>query len=275
MGFLFFLGVPISSSTASIFLFGFLGPAAPQDLIYSQPYPQEWLGKAPSLIKRLHLLLAAIFLVSVFEHNSTTKMKLFLRICTPFWISQFAFVAQAQSFLNAISTYPQLSNFTSLLTTNPGLASSLLSPSPSAPQTVLVPDNNAFLSFQTSTGQSFSNQSQDYLMAVGQYHILNGNLTSQDFLHAEGITVPTGLMGPTYDNRTAGDALLSSGATTGNHDGQVVFIAPNTTSASFSKRQLGSPAAYVQSGLGHQVNLTAIDGVWDGGAFQIVDGYIK
>jgi Fasciclin domain len=202
-------------------------------------------------------------------------MKLSLRICALCWISHFGFVAQAQSFLIAISAYPQLSNFTNLLMTNPGLASSLLSFSASTPQTVLVPDDNAFLSFQQSTGQSFSNQSQDYLQAVGQYHILNGNLTSQDFLHAEGITVPTGLTGPTYNNRTAGDALISSGATTGNHDGQVVFIAPNTTSTSFSARQLGSGGAYVQSGLGHQVNLTAIDGVWDGGAFQIVDGYIR
>jgi hypothetical protein len=202
-------------------------------------------------------------------------MKFSLRISALCWISYFGFVTQAQSFLKAISAYPQLSDFTNLLTTNPGVASSLLSFSASAPQTVLVPDDNAFLSFQQSTGQPFSNQSQDYLQAVGQYHILNGNLTSQDFLHAEGITVSTGLTGPTYNNRTAGDALISSGATTGNHDGQVVFIAPNTTSTSFSARQLGSGGAYVQSGLGHQVNLTAVDGVWDGGVFQIVDGYTK
>jgi len=201
-------------------------------------------------------------------------MKFSLGIRTIFWFSHFAFVVKAQSFLKAISAYPQLSNFTNLLTQNPSLASSLLSSSASTPQTVLVPDDDAFLSFLKSTGQSFSNQSQDYLLAVGQYHILNGNLTSQDFLHAEGITVPTGLTGPTYDNRTAGDALISSGATTGNHDGQVVFIAPNTTSTSFSTRQLDSGGAFVQSGLGHQVNLTAVDGVWDGGAFQIVDGFL-
>jgi hypothetical protein len=68
--------------------------------------------------------------------------------------------------------------------------------------------------------------------------------------------------------------LISSSASTGNPNGQVVFIAPNTFSTSFSPRQLGSTGAYVQSGLGNQVNLTAIDGIWDGGMFQIIDGYL-
>ena len=187
-------------------------------------------------------------------------------------LSCLSHVALAQSLLKAISTYPQLSNFTSLFNSNPALASLLLSISPDAPQTVLIPDDDAFQRFQNSTGQSIASQPQDYLQALITYHILNGNLTSQDFLHPKGITVPSGLTGPTYDNRTAGSALESSGASTGNHDGQVVFIAPNTTPTSFKARQLGSAGAYVQSGLGHQVNLTAIDGVWDGGYFQIVDG---
>lgn len=45
-------------------------------------------------------------------------------------------------------------------------------------------------------------------------------------------------------------------------------------STSFSPRKLGSTEAYVQSGLGHQVNLTIIDGIWDSGIFQIIDGYL-
>jgi Fasciclin domain len=187
-------------------------------------------------------------------------------------ISQFAFDAQALSFLEAISAYPQLSNFTNLLNSNAGLAS-LFHSSAAAPQTVLVPDNTAFQSYQKSTGQPFASQPYDYLQAAINYTLLNGNLQSQDFLHPAGITVPTGLTGPQYDNRTAGSALSSSGASTGNRDGQVVFIAPNTTSTSFGPRQLNSAGAYVQSGLGHQVNLTAVDGLWDGGMFQIIDGY--
>jgi hypothetical protein len=93
------------------------------------------------------------------------------------------------------------------------------------------------------------------------------------FSTRRGVTVPTGLSGPTYDNRTAGDALISSSAITGNNDGQVVLIAPNTTSTSFKAGQLTAPGAFVQSGLGHQVNLTTLDGTWDGGRFHIVDWY--
>jgi hypothetical protein len=201
-------------------------------------------------------------------------MKLSLKICILAFISQLSHAAHALSFIEAISAYPQLSNFTSFLESNPGLASPFNSFSPSAPQTVLVPNNDAFLSFQNSTGQSFASQPYDYIQAVISYQLLNGNLSSQDFLHPAGITVPTGLTGPTYDNRTAGSALISSGASTGNPGGQVVFIAPDTTSTSFNPRQLGSTEAYVQSGVANQVNLTTIDGVWDGGMFQIVDGYM-
>ncbi|KAE9374020.1 FAS1 domain-containing protein [Stipitochalara longipes BDJ] len=201
-------------------------------------------------------------------------MKLSLQLCILSFLSHSALVIRALSFVQAISAYPQLSNFTSLLNSNGGLAQPFYSFSYSAPQTVLVPDNNAFLAFQQSTGQSFASQPYDYIQSVINYQLLNGNLKSQDFLHPAGVSVPTGLTGPTYDNRTAGSALISSGASTGNHDGQVVFIAPNTTSTSFSPRQLGSTGAYVQSGLGHQVNLTAVDGVWDGGVFQIIDGFL-
>jgi hypothetical protein len=132
----------------------------------------------------------------------------------------------------------------------------------------------AFLSFQEVTGQSFASQPYIYLQNIINYQLLNGNLTFQDFLYPAGLTVPTGLTGPTYNNRTAGSALISSSASTGNYNGQVVFIAPNTTSTSFSPRKLGFTGVYVQSGLGHQVNLTAIDGIWDGGMFQIIDGYL-
>jgi len=201
-------------------------------------------------------------------------MKLPLKPCILPFLSHFALAIRALSFVQAISAYPQLSNFTSLLNSNPKLAQQFYSFPSSAPQTVLVPDDNAFLAFQGSTGQSFANQPFDYIQNVINYQLLNGNQKSQNFLHLAGATVPTGLTGPTYDNRTAGSALISSGASTGNHDGQVVFIAPQTTSTSFNSRQLGGPSAvYVQSGLGHQVNLTAVDGAWDGGLFQIIDGY--
>jgi len=216
-------------------------------------------------------------LTAVFQSRhgaeSALKMKVSLDICILSCICHFALGAHAKSFVEAISDYPELSNFTSLLNSNYGLASIFYSISPTAPQTVLVPDNNAFESFQKSTGQAFASQPYDYIQNVINYQLLNGNLKSEDFGHPAGITVPTGLTGPTYDNRTAGSSLISSGASTGKHDGQVVFIAPSTTPTSFNSRQLGLKGAYVQSGSGRKVNLTAVNGVWDGGVFQIVDGY--
>jgi uncharacterized surface protein with fasciclin (FAS1) repeats len=180
------------------------------------------------------------------------------------YIFSLPIIVQAQSFLSAISAYPQLSNFTSLLSTNPALASSLFSFSASAPQTVMVPDDNAFLSFRQATGQTVPNISQDNLQPMLQYHMLSGLFTQKSFAVPEGVTVPTGLTGPTYNNRTAGAALSSVGATTANQDGQVVFIAPNTSTSRL----------YVQSGGGRRVNLTAVDQVWEGGRFHSVDGFV-
>ncbi|RDW82984.1 hypothetical protein BP5796_04475 [Coleophoma crateriformis] len=198
---------------------------------------------------------------------STAVMKLIL-------ISYLPVVVRAQSFLEAIGAYPQLSNFTSLLTNYPVLASSLLSASAISPQTVMVPDNTAFLKYENSTGISISAIPTDDLVPVVDYHILSGLYLSQNFATPQGITVPTYLVGPQYNNRTAGAALSSVGATNGSHDGQVVFIAPKTNGSTLLGRQLSSAGVVVQSGRKQQVNLTAIDGVWDGGSFHIVDGFL-
>ncbi|RDW57500.1 hypothetical protein BP6252_13760 [Coleophoma cylindrospora] len=191
-------------------------------------------------------------------------------------ILYLAIVVRAQSFLEAIGAYPQLSNFTSLLTDYPVLASSLLSASATSPQTILVPDNTAFLNYENLTGIPVSAVPTTDLAPVIQYHILSGLLKSHNFAAPQGITIPTSLVGQKYDNRTAGAALSSVGATNGNHDGQVVFIVPKTNDSTTTLlvRQLSSAGAVVQSGLGQQVNLTAIDGTWDGGSFHIVDGFL-
>jgi len=112
------------------------------------------------------------------------------------------------------------------------------------------------------------------------YLVLVGNLTTVNFTGPQGLTTPSFLTGPTYNNRTAGPALgVADGNTTDPHNGQVVFIqaAPNPSSGSkrFTVRQgtqAGVPAQeVVQGGLGHKINMTAIDGFWNGGVFQIVD----
>jgi hypothetical protein len=57
-------------------------------------------------------------------------------------------VASAQTFLEAISQYPQLANFTTLMNDNPGLAGALLTSSVPAPDLVTVKD---FLRFYIAT----------------------------------------------------------------------------------------------------------------------------
>ena len=189
----------------------------------------------------------------------------------------FAVWAEAQSFLAAISQFPQLSNFTTLMNDNPELAGSLLtSNATSLTQiTVLVPDNFAFDMLEAKLGVPIGSLTVEQLEPILQYHVLVGGLTTNNFTVQNGTTVPTFLNGPLYNNRSAGAALGSSGAAGDPHNGQVVFIeAIQTTSPNpkrFVVRQLAPPIASVQGGLGHQINMTAVDGHWDGGVFQIVD----
>ena len=189
----------------------------------------------------------------------------------------FAAWTEAQSFLTAISEFPQLSNFTSLMYDNPSLAGALLTSNASSLGriTVLVPDNSAFDKLEVKLKAPIGSLTVQQLEPILQYHLLVGQLTTKNFTVQNGTTVPTFLTGPMFNNRSAGAALGSSGAVDDPHNGQVVFIeaanAKSTRSKRFTVRQLASPVATVQGGLGHQINMTAVDRYWDGGVFQIVD----
>ena len=186
----------------------------------------------------------------------------------------FVALADAQSFLTALSQFPQLSNFTTLMRNNPGLAGALLTSNASSLTqiTVLVPDNSAFDKLEASLGAPIGSLSVTQLEPILQYHLLVGKLTANDFAAQNGTTVPTFLNGPKYNNRSAGAALGSSGATGDPHNGQVVFIqAISPNSKRFIVGRQASPIATVQGGLGHRINMTAVDGHWDGGVFQTVD----
>src|SRR5271155_5361204 len=150
----------------------------------------------------------------------------------------FAAQAEAQSFLTAISQFPQLSNFTSLMYDNPGLAGALLtSNATSLTQiTVLVPDNSAFDMLEARLGAPIGSLTVEQLEPILQYHVLVGRLTTSNFTVQNGTTVPTLLTGPEYNNRSAGAALGSSGAANDPHNGQVVFIQAINSNSSNSKR---------------------------------------
>lgn len=185
-------------------------------------------------------------------------------------------VASAQTFLEAISQYSQLDNFTTLMTNNPGLAGALLTSNASSltQTTVLVPDNSAFDKLQTLLGVPVGSLSVAQLEPILSYHVLVNELTSDNFTVENGTTQPTFLTGELYNNRTAGAALGSSGAEGDPKNGQVVFIEAKDDpidARRFTVRQLPSPGVEVKGGLGHVINMTAVDGRWDGGVFQIVD----
>lgn len=179
-------------------------------------------------------------------------------------------LASAQSFLVAIQSYPQLSQFAALLTTNPTIATGLLSVSASAPKTLLVPNNNAFLTYKASTGLEVASTEKGLLQDTLNYQTLNGSYTAQSFSEPKGVTIPTLLTGETYNNRSAGSALSSASA--GQKDGQVVFVSAQKGTSGFTVRQLSSDGALVRSGLASDVSLTTTEGVWDGGRFHIIDG---
>lgn len=91
-----------------------------------------------------------------------------------------------------------------------------------------------------------------------EYHLLVGQVTSDNLTAANGITVPTYLTGQQFNNRSAGDALGSTGANGDVHNGQVVFLqakqSPSQNSTKrFVVRQLENPTVNAQGGLGHMI----------------------
>jgi hypothetical protein len=149
-------------------------------------------------------------------------------------------------------------------------------------QTVLVPNNDAFTKLEKKLGVPVNSLTVEQLEPILSYLVLVGSLTTVNFTAPQGLTTPTFLTGPTYNNRTAGPALgVADGDTSNPNNGQVVFIQAAPSPPSGSKRftvrqgtQAKAPQEIVQGGLGHKINMTAIDGYWNGGVFQIVDAYV-
>lgn len=177
-------------------------------------------------------------------------------------ICSIAACVSAQSLLEAISGFPELSNFTALLSDDPNLAQALLTSNYTSlrgPATVLVPDNSAFNKLSALYRVSMSNLTIQQLEPYLEYHLLVGQVTSENLTAASGITVPTYLTGQQFNNRSAGDALGSTGADGDVHNGQVVFLQAKQDQSSsnntkrFTVRQLENPTINAQGGLGHMI----------------------
>ncbi|KAH0536743.1 hypothetical protein FGG08_006415 [Glutinoglossum americanum] len=183
-------------------------------------------------------------------------------------------LARSQSFIDAISAFPQLSSFASFLNNNTTYAATLLNVTRS--QTILVPSNSAFTEYRNVTGHSIESLGPDTVQRILQYHTLNATLKSGDLAGGaaaqRGVVVGTQLVDKRYNDRGKwGNSNIKS-------PGQVVYISP--ASAGKTRRSLelatrqGSATTTVGTGAGSSTTMNIIDGVWDGGIFQIVDHFL-
>ncbi|KAI4226219.1 MAG: hypothetical protein L6R36_003355 [Xanthoria steineri] len=179
---------------------------------------------------------------------------------------------QAQSLLNATARYPQLSNFTELLSTFPDLAAGLLTNISTGPsrQTILVPSNDAFDSYQRQRGASVSSLSSSDVGNILNYHTLQGALSSSDIQQPNGLVSETALRNSTYARREnatdAGDSLP-----------QVVYLSSTETATGrkIKARQISALSSVdVRSGQGNEIELEQTPGNWSGGVFFVVNGFL-
>jgi hypothetical protein len=183
----------------------------------------------------------------------------------------------AQDLVSALSLYPETSNFRDRV-------SDFLDALPANLQrnfTLLVPSNTALKTFYDANGRNLSDLPIETRHAYLRYHVLVGELTSAKFSAAaadRGLTVPTLLKDQKYNNRSAGPELTALFGS--NADGQVLFIAKDLSATGtgsskkakrFRVRQVEAGGQQVRGGLGENATITAVDGVWQYGRFQIVD----
>lgn len=178
-------------------------------------------------------------------------------------------VVRAQSLLNATARYPQLSNFTSLLSSFPDVAASLLTNVSSLlnQQTVLVPSNDAFNAYRRQRGANISSLSSSDVGNILNYHTLQGALSSSDIQKPGGLVSNTALTNSTYANREVLD--------NGGKLSQVVYISSSDTGVRtrIKVRQVNALSSVdVESGQGNEIELEPTPGNWSGGVFYVVNG---
>ncbi|KAL0942479.1 beta-ig-h3 fasciclin [Colletotrichum truncatum] len=179
----------------------------------------------------------------------------------------------SQSLVDALSKYPALSSFQQLLKDSPGI----INVNAKNVATVLVPDNEALSAFvKLNNATSISQLSTERLRSIFQYHTLAAALNTTDFSASRGLTVPTKLVDTLYNLRSPGPALIKQFGEEAN--GQVLYISKDTlNSPKFRVRQTGSTGdkASLRAGLGQTAELTGVDGVWDGGYFQVINTVLE
>lgn len=200
---------------------------------------------------------------------------------------------QTTSLATAIANYTDLTQFAQLLVNYPDFLSVIVPPNATGPVTLLIPNNAAFAKAQNASGGvSVLDFGLDRLVTIFEYHVVVARLTSANFTApaaANGLTVPTMLKTEQFNNRSAGadlTSLFGADAT-----GQVIFFSRDPIQDRVAKRgapmrlsirqglssgggnDLGASVS-LRSGLASTVNLTAVDGSFDGGTFQVVDSIL-
>jgi uncharacterized surface protein with fasciclin (FAS1) repeats len=179
--------------------------------------------------------------------------------------------ANAKTFIEAIGSYPQLSNFTTFVKAN----EAVLPLATNAPLTVLVPDDNAFASYKQEYGVEITSLPLTELAPLFSYHLLVGALGRDNFTNPKGSTWPTLLTGEQYNNRSAGPALEDQTGSANRSGGQVLFVSDSASSSNkLLVRQGGASSHPVKSGLNSSVNMTIVEESFDGGKFHIIDGIL-
>jgi uncharacterized surface protein with fasciclin (FAS1) repeats len=201
------------------------------------------------------------YVIPPIEYPQTTNPEFEMKVVRLLLFLVGFHLVHSQSFLSAISAYPQLSNFTNLMKMNFTLAESLLNTSlVGGEQTILVPSNTAFTKYQQTTGKPFQSSGPKHIQTTLQYHTLNASLTSAILAQKPDIVLSTQLTDPKYDliaNTTNTNSNL-------NVKGQALYI---SSTGSLNN----SLSASVTSGLGSIGKIHIVDGTWSCGKFQIVD----
>ncbi|KPM45238.1 hypothetical protein AK830_g1358 [Neonectria ditissima] len=174
---------------------------------------------------------------------------------------------------SAISQYPGLSLFRSLLLASPDDLTTALSKK-TTNITVLIPTDDAINQYLSSSGVSnLTELRAEDVQTFFQYHVMTASLKGSDFQSPRGVTVPTLLQKEEYNNRSAGPVIhqqYGAGA-----EGQVLFASAQNSSK--AKRQSTGSTVDLRAGLAQDAQMTAVDGSWgpkQANSFQIVDSVL-
>jgi hypothetical protein len=182
------------------------------------------------------------------------NMKLF----TSIFLLSSALMSYGQDLISALTPYPQLSQFVSLLHEHPEYLSIISNSSSNL--TVLASTNDAFISYELATGQSIHSLNGTDVLNILLYQTFNESYYLANYEVPDGTLATTLLTNEAYDQRKT--------SPTGQKPGQVVYI--SNGNYSIVSRQLSTN--FVESGIGKQITVGPLEGVFRQGTFQVIDG---